>query len=122
MAKITDLNEIQEVAATIIDEKCPDLVATVGRSNAIWCLVGIYTTNDLMSGYGQDFTLSDEESLFGDPKKVSVISFQNGVSVIVDSHSSRYQDRFPMCGYESLYDDLTQIAIAIQAAFDRIDF
>ena len=52
--------------------------------------------------------------------KVSVISFENGVSVIVDSAKSSYQDRFPMCGYESLHDDLYQIAICIQAAFDRI--
>lgn len=120
MAKVTDLTVVQQMADSIVDEKCPDLVDFVGRSNAIWCLVAIYTTNDVCKGYGQDFHLNT-----GDPenfpyKLVSVISFELGVSVIVDSASSRYQDRFPMCGYESLEDDITQIAISIQAAIDRI--
>lgn len=122
MAKVTDLTVVQQMADSIVDEKCPDLVATIGRDNAIWCLVAIYTTNDLCKGYGQDFALGGAQNYFGMCVKCSVISFELGVSVIVDSHSSRYQDRFPMCGYESLEDDLTQIAISIQAAIDRINF
>lgn len=121
MAKITDLNEIQELAASMVDEKCPSLVDVVGRESAVWCLVAIYTTNDVCKGYGQDFVLLDSPIGIGVPEKVSVISFVNGVSVIVDSRSSRYQDRFPLCGYDSLEDDLTQIAIVIQAVFDRIN-
>ena len=120
MAKVTDLTVIQQMADSIVDEKCPDLVTTIGRDNAIWCLVAIYTTNDLCKGYGQDFVLGGAQNHFGLAVKCSVISFELGVSVIVDSHSSRYQDRFPMCGYESLEDDLNQIAISIQAAIDRM--
>lgn len=120
MAKVTDLTVIQQMADSIVDEKCPDLVYVVGHNNAVWCLVAIYTTNDLCKGYGQDFHLDPSASYNFLYKKVSVISFELGVSVIVDSHSSRYQDRFPMCGYESLEDDLNQIAISIQAAIDRI--
>ena len=122
MAKVTDLTVIQQMADSIVDEKCPDLVTTIGRDNAIWCLVAIYTTNDLCKGYGQDFVLGWVQHHSGLCVKCSVISFELGVSVIVDSHSSRYQDRFPMCGYESLEDDLNQIAISIQAAIDRINF
>lgn len=122
MAKVTDLTVVQQMADSIVDEKCPDLVAIIGRDNAIWCLVAIYTTNDLCKGYGQDFY--PHSGFMNDPlaEKCSVISFELGVSVIVDSASSRYQDRFPMCGYESLEDDITQIAISIQAAIDRINF
>lgn len=122
MAKVTDLTVVQQIANTIVDEKCPDLVATIGRDNAVWCLVAIYITNDLCKGYGQDFVLAGAQNHFGLCVKCSVISFELGVSVIVDSHSSRYQDRFPMCGYEWLEDDLNQIAISIQAAIDRINF
>lgn len=122
MAKVTDLTIVQQMADSIVDEKCPDLVATIGRENAVWCLVAIYTTNDLCKGYGQDFALKGGLNHFGLCVKCSVISFELGVSVIVDSASSRYQDRFPMCGYESLEDDITQIAISIQAAIDRINF
>ena len=120
MAKVTDLTVVQQMADSIVDEKCPNLVDFVGRDNAVWCLVAIYTTNDLCKGYGQDFTVAGGVYGKGSYKKVSVISFINGVSVIVDSASSRYQDRFTMCGYESLEDDITQIAISIQAAIDRI--
>lgn len=120
MAKVTDLTVVKQMADSIVDEKCPDLVATIGRDNAVWCLVAIYTTNDLCKGYGQDFTVAGGLYGKGSYQKVSVISFINGVSVIVDSASSRYQDRFTMCGYESLEDDLNQIAISIQAAIDRI--
>lgn len=122
MSKVTDLTIVQQMADSIVDEKCPDLVAVIGRDTAIWCLVAIYTTNDLCKGYGQDFYPHSE--FMNDPlaEKCSVISFELGVSVILDSASSRYQDRFPMCGYESLEDDITQIAISIQAAIDRINF
>ncbi len=120
MAKVTDLTIVQQMADSIVDEKCPDLVDFVGRDNAVWCLVAIYTTNDVCKGYGQDFHIDTGASDGFLYKLVSVISFELGVSVIVDSASSRYQDRFPMCGYESLEDDITQIAISIQAAIDRM--
>lgn len=120
MAKVTDLSVIRQAISDMIDEKCPDLVATIGRDNAIWCVMAIYTTNDLCKGYGQDFALAGAQNHFGLCVKCSVISFELGVSVIVDSHSSRYQDRFAMCGYVDLDEDLTQICICIQAAFDRI--
>jgi len=122
MAKVTDLSAIQQAISDIIDEKCPDLVSYIGRDAAIFCVLAVYQNNDICCGYGQDFFTLVPFQTKTLPSKVSVISFVNGVSVIVDSHSSRYQDRFPMCGYESLEDDITQIAISIQAAIDRINF
>ena len=122
MAKVADLSVIQQAIADMIDEKCPDLVDLIGRSNAIFCVLAIYQTNNLCSGYGQDFTPDASGMIIHSFKKVSVISFENGVSVIVDSASSRYQDRFAMCGYVDLEEDLAQICICIQAAIDRIQF
>ena len=120
MAKITDLNQVQMIANALVEEKCPDLVDKIGLERAVWCLVAIYTTNDYCKGYGQDFYPYQTPSVTYGNGVVSVVSFENGVSVIVDSHMSRYTERFPLCGYESLYDDLSQIAISIQAAFDRM--
>lgn len=120
MAKVTDLSVVQQAISDMIDEKCPDLVEYVGREAAIFCVLAIYQTNNICSGYGQDFVPNAYSVMISGHKKVSVISFENGVSVIVDSASSRYQDRFPMCGYENLDEDLTQICICIQAAFDRM--
>lgn len=120
MAKVTDLSVIQQAISDMIDEKCPDLVEYIGRDAAIFCVLAIYQVNDICKGYGQDFVTRAGYEFVGAPQKVSVISFENGISVIVDSASSRYQDRFAMCGYENLDDDLTQICICIQAAFDRM--
>lgn len=120
MAKVTDLSVIQQAISGMIDEKCPDLVEYIGRGAAIFCVLAIYQVNDLCCGYGQDFDNLVPFPVNGHPSKVSVISFENGVSVIVDSHSSRYQDRFAMCGYVDLNDDLTQICISIQAAIDKM--
>ena len=120
MAKVLDLVIVQQEISDMIDEKCPDLVDLIGREPAIFCVLAIYQTNNLCSGYGQDFVPDESGMVISGHKKVSVISFENGVSVIVDSASSRYQDRFAMCGYVDLEEDLTQICICIQAAIDRI--
>ena len=120
MAKVNDLSVIQQAIAGMINEKCPDLVEYIGYEAAIFCVLAIYQTNNLCSGYGQDFTPDASGMMISGHKKVSVISFENGVSVIVDSASSRYQDRFAMCGYVDLEEDLTQICICIQAAIDRM--
>lgn len=120
MAKVTDLSVVQQAISDMIDEKCPDLVAYIGRDAAIFCVLAIYQVNNICRGYGQDFTNKSIREMMSGHEKVSVISFENGVSVIVDSASSRYQDRFAMCGYENLDEDLTQICICIQAAFDRM--
>lgn len=120
MAKVTDLSVIQQAIADMINEKCPDLVEYIGYEAAIFCVLAIYQVNDICRGYGQDFTNLAGREVISGAEKVSVISFETGVSVIVDSASSRYQDRFAMCGYVDLDEDLTQICICIQAAFDRM--
>ena len=118
--KESDYNVIANMAGMILDENEYDLTAILGRERASFVLMVIYTTNNVCQGNGQVFYVSRlwNENTYVD--QVSVISFENGVSVIVNSAKSSYQDRFPMCGYESLHDDLYQIAICIQAAFDRM--
>lgn len=118
--KVTDLSVIQQAVSDMINEKCPDLVEYIGYEAAIFCVLAIYQVNNICRGYGQDFTNKTIREMVSGHERVSVISFETGVSVIVDSASSRYQDRFPMCGYVDLDEDLTQICICIQAAFDRM--
>lgn len=121
MAKITDYNEIAQVAGEIIDDYCPDLVEKIGREQAIFCVMAIYTTNDVTKGYGQDFLPLSALNSDSAQDKISVIAFANGISVIQGFRSSRYQDRFPLCGYEDLTEDLISIVNSIQCAFDRIN-
>lgn len=88
-----------------------DIENILGLSVAKIVVLGIYMTNDITSGYGQDFRD------FG----FSVISSPRGVSVIYDKSMSMYKDSLPMCGYENLSEDIEAILNAIQAAIDKID-
>ena len=119
--KETDYNVIANMAGILIDDNDYTLTERIGRERAIFCVVAIYTTNDFCKGYGQDFYPYNMLSMANGSGTVSIISFENGVSVIDGGKMSRYQDTFPMCGYDSLHDDLYQILICIQAAFDRIE-
>ena len=119
--KETDYNVIANMAGILIDDNDYTLTEKIGRERAIFCVMAIYTANDICKGYGQDFypcIVPCESACDG---VVSIIAFENGVSVIDGGKMSRYQDSFPMCGYDSLHDDLYQILICIQAAFDRLE-
>lgn len=118
--KITDYNAIAAEVVRQMPEKCPDLPAKIGQDNAVWCVMGIYLTNDQTSGYGQDFDISGFQDGHQRKPKLSVISSPTRVSVIDVNQMSYYQDRISICGYEDLEEDIAAILIYIQAAFDRI--
>ena len=120
MAKVTDLEVLKnEVTSQLISLDCY-LLRLIGVDCAVWCVMGIYLFNDQTSGYGQDFkpqTLSED---FGRVDKVSVISYRNGISVIIDSRASKYQDNVDLCGYEDLEEDIHAIVMYIDTAIERI--
>lgn len=88
-----------------------DIENILGLSVAKIVVLGIYMTNDITSGYGQDFR----------DLGFSIISSRNGVSVICGRSMSMYKDSLPLCGYENLSIDIASILNTIQAALDRID-
>lgn len=88
-----------------------DIENILGLSVAKIVVLGIYMTNDLTSGYGQDFR----------DLGFSIISSPHRVSVICDGCMSMYKDSLPLCGYDNLSIDIASILNAIQAALDRID-
>lgn len=118
--KITDYNAISVEIVRQMSERCPDLPAKIGQDNAVWCVMGIYLTNDQTSGYGQDFTLTGYVDFHCKRPLLSIISSPTRISVIDCNQMSYYQDRMSICGYEDLEEDIAAILIYIQAAFDRI--
>lgn len=88
-----------------------DIQNILGLSIAKIVVLGVYMTNDLTSGFGQDFR----------DLGFSVISSSRGVSVICGGSMGMYKDSFPMCGYENLSEDIAAILIAIQAAIEKAD-
>lgn len=121
MAKIHDYNTIATEVDVQMYDVAPDLVSYIGDTATIWCVMGIYLCNNLTSGYGQDFYTLVPLQVNGHPSKVSVIAYADGVSVIIDSQMSRYQDSLPLCGYEDLAEDIHAILMYIQTAIDRIN-
>lgn len=121
MAKVTDYSRISEMVSELAPNVAPDLVDYIGSDAVVWCVMGIYLMNDRTSGYGQDFGLIMGNITDTDDGKISVISFTNGVSVILGDKSSRYQDNVSLCGYEDLHDDIYAILMYIQTAIDRIN-
>lgn len=88
-----------------------DIQNILGLSVAKIVVLGVYMTNDLTSGYGQDFR----------DLGFSIISSRKGVSVICGACMSMYKDSLPLCGYDNLSVDIASILNAIQAALDRVD-
>lgn len=121
MAKITDLEVLRYAVVAQLAMQDSHLLSLIGENCAIWCVMGIYLTNDLTSGYGQSFKPQKPSDDFGQVDKVSIISYRNGVSVILDSASSKYQDSVDLCGYENLNEDVHAIVMYINTAIERIN-
>ena len=121
MAKVKDLEVLKNTIISQVGMLDCYLLDLIGEDCTIWCIMGIYLTNDQTSGYGQDFTPKETSDLFGYVEKVSVISVRNGISVIIDGQSSRYQDNVNLCGYNDLNEDIHAIVMYVDTAIERIN-
>lgn len=121
MSKVRDLEVLKDAVISQLSMQDSHLLSLIGEDCAVWCVMGIYLSNDQTSGYGQDYRPQTPSEDFGQVNKVSVISFKNGVSVIIDNQSSRYQDNVDLCGYENLNEDVHAIVMYIDTAIERIN-
>lgn len=119
--KITDYSVIQnEIQNQLLDQDW-SIEDYLSETAIVLAVANIYTTNDLMSGFGQDFSnsvgaLADEVY-----QNMSIISSRDRISIIIDSRMSYYKSDVPICGYESLEEDIAYIFMVIQLVLDRID-
>lgn len=120
--KETDFNVIRDAITAALYENDCELVDRIGLERSILCVMGIYLTNDICRGYGQDFVVTAADDIGLVMNKVSVVSSPNRISVITDEGMSFIQSRETICGYESLDEDIANILVIIQAVFDRIDY
>lgn len=119
--KITDYSVIQkEIQKQLLDQDW-SIEEYLSEDVIVLAIANIYTTNDLVSGYGQDYTNSVALSGNDSWEKMSIISSRDRISIILDSKMSYYKDAFPVCGYESLETDIYNIFVLIQTVLDRID-
>lgn len=119
--KITDYNVIRnEIENQLLDQDW-SIEDYLNESAIILAVANIYTTNDLMSGFGQDY--SNGAGAAGEEvyEKMSIISSRDRISIILDSRMSYYKSDVPICGYESLEEDISYIFVVIQTVLDRIE-
>lgn len=121
MSKVRELVILKDAVISQLAMQDSHLLSLIGEDCAIWCVMGIYLTNDQTSGYGQSFKPQEPSEDFGQVNMVSIISYRNGVSVIIDNQASKYQDNVDLCGYENLNEDVHAIVMYIDTAIERIN-
>lgn len=121
MAKVRDLDVLKNAVISQLAMLDCYLIDLIGEDCAIWCIMGIYLSNDQTSGYGQSYKPQEPSEDFGQVNIVSVISYRNGISVIINSRASKYQDNVDLCGYEDLEEDIHAIVMYIDTAIERIN-
>ena len=118
--KETNYSVIAKEINSQLSDNSYDIVSMIGTEATIICVMGIYLSNDITSGYGQNFNTDVGYFGYGSDGKVSVISSPERISVITIEGMSYYKSDIPICGYESLDEDITNILILIQTVLDRI--
>lgn len=118
--KETDYSVIAKEINSQLRDNSYDIVSMIGTEATIICVMGIYLSNDITSGYGQNFNTDVGYSGYGSEGKVSVISSPERISVITIEGMSFYKSDISICGYESLDEDIANILIIIQTVLDRI--
>lgn len=118
--KETDYNAIVAEISSQLEENDGDIVTLLGSERAKICVMGIYLSNDITSGYGQDFNVVTGIVDSGHFERLSVISSPTRISVVMAEGMSFYQSRESICGYESLQEDIANILVIIQTVIDRI--
>lgn len=119
--KIQDYSVIQNAIQNELLEQDWTIEEYLNEAAILLAVANIYTTNDLVSGFGQDFRKTDGAGGESIEEKISIISNRERISIIVDSRMSYYKSDVPICGYESLEEDIAYIFMIIQLVFDRIE-
>ena len=119
--KITDYTVIQNAIQNTLLDQDWSIEDYLSETAIVLAISNIYTTNDLMSGFGQDFSNSVGAMADEVYQNMSIISSRDRISIILDSRMSYYKSDVPICGYESLEEDIAYIFMVIQLVLDRID-
>lgn len=119
--KEQDLNVVLRMAQMTIEMDYPDIKEAFGSECAALMVTNVYMMNDLTTGFGQDIRLQGRVDEKGKPLKASLISSTDLISVILPEGASHYRADLPLCGYENLSEDITNICMITQAVLDRID-
>lgn len=106
--KITDLNTIAQFARQTLELYGSELLEYMTMDEAVKCFTMIYVTNDITTGFAQDYT-----------GNIHVISSPTRIAVIFLGHQSFYKCRENICKYDAIENDMMSIQVAMDAALMR---
>lgn len=107
--KETDYSKIATEIENQLDSYDWLILDYVTNEVATQIVLGIYVTNDLMKGFGQNV-----------PNVISIISSPDRISTIANGTSSFYKVEGGICLYESLPDDINTILITLEGSIARM--
>lgn len=118
--KITDYSVIQSEIEQQLLEQDFTIEEYLSETAIVIAVSNIYTTGDLITGFSQDFKYDVSPIVPEQYKRLSIISTNVRISIILDGEMSYYKSDVPICGYENLTEDIGVILMDIQTVLDRI--
>lgn len=107
--KIENLTELYDITLMAIDNLQPTIIDYMSPQMLIYVVMNIYLNNDTSKSVTNHVNNS-----------MTIIASEMRVSVIWDDHSTNYRIRVPLCLYENLNDDITNILSCIDICIDRL--
>lgn len=107
--KIEDLTELYDTIQDVIDSTIPTIFEYLPSQMLIYVIMNIYLNNDTSKAVTNHVNNS-----------MTIIASEKSVSVIWDGHSTNYRIRVPLCLYENLVDDITNILSCIDMCVNRL--
>lgn len=108
--KETNIDNVRQTVSEAMEEENWLILNYVSKEVATLIVTNIYMMNDQTSGFGQDIG-----------KSISVIASRKKISVISEQRSSFYQADQPLCLYEDLDEDVSEIMMVLEAAIVRME-
>lgn len=118
--KITDYSVIQYEIEQQLLEQDFTIEEYLSETAIVIAVANIYTTGDLISGFSQDFKYDVNPIVPEQYKRLSIISTNVRICIILDGEMSYYKSDVPICCYENLTEDIGVILMDIQTVLDRI--
>lgn len=118
--KETDYSVIQSEIEQQLIEQDFTLEEYLDETAIVIAVANIYTTGDLITGFSQDFKYDVNPIVPEQFKRLSIISTNVRISIILDGEMSYYKSDVPICGYKNLTEDIGVILMDIQTVLDRI--
>lgn len=107
--KTENLTVLYDITQMVIDSTHPTIIDYIPSQMLIYVVMNIYLNNDTSKAVTNHVNHS-----------MTIIASEKRVSVIWNELSTNYRIRVPLCLYENLVDDISNILSCIEICIDRL--